>query len=131
MRKILDKFVNYVVGCLPQRKAPSPSWEPPPLRPTGHSPERRAAEARSILDNPLFIEACQKVEDRFREARRRVPMADATMHTRLILAEQSWLQVRGFFVETLMTGEELKRQMLQAEQERSLMQQRFSRGIRN
>lgn len=58
---------------------------------------RRAAEARSLLDNPLFVEARKHIEDQLAQARRTVPMGADAMHTRLILMGQLTDKFFGYF----------------------------------
>jgi len=71
------------------------------------SPEEelaRAGAARQLLDDPLFIEACKRIEEGLSSQRRSVPMRDSEMHTRLILAEQIWGNLKDYLEQTAQTG---------------------------
>lgn len=71
------------------------------------SPEEeivRAGEAKQLLDSRVFIEACQRIEESLAEQRRRVPIRDADMHTRLILTEQLWSNLKDWLQMTADTG---------------------------
>jgi hypothetical protein len=57
----------------------------------------RAGEAQRILDTPMFKEACERIESSLAEQRRRVPMVETEMHTRLIIAEQLWNNLIDYF----------------------------------
>lgn len=65
---------------------------------------RRAAEAQSLLDNPLFVEARKNIEGQLAQARRDVPMGADAMHTRLILMEQLASKFFGYFELLAQTG---------------------------
>jgi hypothetical protein len=71
------------------------------------SPEEekvRAGEAKQILDSRMFQEACQRVADSLAEQRRRVPVRDTDMHTRLIITEQLWGNIKDWLQMTADTG---------------------------
>lgn len=57
-----------------------------------------------ILDSPMFKEARERVEGTIAHHRRRVPLRETEMHTRLILMEQLWMQLVDFLEETAQTG---------------------------
>ncbi len=64
----------------------------------------RAGRARELLDNPMFKEASQRIQDGIASQRRKVPMRETDMHTRLILTEQLWLNLLDYLQETVDTG---------------------------
>lgn len=86
----------------------------------------RAGQAKQLLDSPLFIEMRQQVETQLAAQRRAAPIRDTDLHTRLIITEQLWANLMGFFEQTAQTG---KLAEVQIQQERSL-KERFMRGIR-
>jgi hypothetical protein len=74
---------------------------------TPKSPEEeliRAGHAREVLESPIFLEACQRIEDALRDQRRAVPVRDTEMHTRLILTEQLWSHVRDYLDQAVQSG---------------------------
>lgn len=77
---------------------------------------RRAAEAQSLLDNPLFVEARKNIEEQLAQARRNVPMSADAMHTRLILMGQLADKFFGYFELLAQSG---KMAALELEQRRS------------
>lgn len=64
----------------------------------------RAGQAREVLDATVFREACQHIEQSLSEQRRKVPLRDTDMHTRLILTEQLWLNLKDWLEQTAQTG---------------------------
>lgn len=92
--------------------------------------QRRANEARGILDHPLFIEALQSVEASLRRAREIAPLTDTATHTKLILMEQCQAQLVSFLRNVMMTGEMAKAQLLREERALQRMQAAFRRGLR-
>ena len=71
------------------------------------SPEEeliRAGEARQILDSRMFQEATRRITESLASQRRQVPMANADMHTRLILTEQLWGNIIDWLEQTVETG---------------------------
>jgi hypothetical protein len=114
--------------------APAPTWALPPH--TQRDPAsleqqvRRAHEARSLLEHPLFVEAAREVEGRLEHWRRNVPLADQIMHTRLIVAGQQWDIFKGFLVETLTTGALASRDLMKRESAAHRLRESFRRGIR-
>lgn len=66
---------------------------------------RRGQEARIVLDNRIFIEACNKLDAELRLLRERVPMGDTEMHTRIILAEQMHAKVLDYLTAVMSSGE--------------------------
>jgi hypothetical protein len=83
------------------------------------SPEEelvRAGEARQLLDNRMFIEATKRISESLAEQRRRVPIRDTDMHTRLIITEQLWGNIQDWLRETADTGRFAQLQIEQREQ---------------
>lgn len=71
------------------------------------SPEEelvRAGEARQLLDNPMFLEASKRITESLAEQRKRVPIRDTDMHTRLIITEQLWGNIQDWLRQTADTG---------------------------
>jgi hypothetical protein len=72
------------------------------------SPEEeliRAGEAQRIIDSGIFKEACARVADSLADQRRRVPVRDTDMHTRLIITEQLWANLTDWLTQTAQTGQ--------------------------
>jgi len=89
---------------------------------TPKTPEQeviRAGQARQIVESPLWIEACQRIEAGLAAQRRAVPMRETEMHTRLIIAEQLWSQFTDFFTEVMDSGRMAE---FQIQQKRSRLQ---------
>lgn len=83
------------------------------------SPEEeliRAGEARQMIEMPLFKEACRRIADSLSEQRKRVPVRDTDMHTRLIITEQLWGNILDWLRETADTGRFAELQIQQREQ---------------
>jgi uncharacterized Zn finger protein len=78
----------------------------------------RAGEARQIIESAIFIEACKRIADSLSEQRRRVPVRDTDMHTRLIITEQLWGNIQDWLRETADTGKFASIQISQREQAR-------------
>jgi glycine cleavage system aminomethyltransferase T len=98
-----------------------------------HSPEeqeRRANEARGILDHPLFVEALRSVEASLKHARERAPLTDVATHTKLILMEQCQAQLVEYLRNVMMTGELAKATLLREGRALQRMQAAFRRGLR-
>lgn len=114
--------------------APPPKWALPPVRQVGklslEQQVRRGSEARSIWDHPVFAEAVQRVQDALAVSRQRVPWSDQTMHTRIILAEQTFTQLLGHLQEVMTTGELARHDILKAQSTAERMSQAFRRGLR-
>jgi hypothetical protein len=64
----------------------------------------RAGQAREWLENPMFKEAREKIEAGLAAQRRKVPMRETDMHTRLILTEQLWANLISYLQESVDTG---------------------------
>jgi hypothetical protein len=65
---------------------------------------RRAGDAKEILENEFFKEACKQIEDGLKAQRNAVPVRDTDMHTRLILTEQLWDSLKKYLEITAQTG---------------------------
>lgn len=82
------------------------------------SPEEelvRAGEAKQLLDNRMFQEACTRIADSLADQRRRVPVRDTDMHTRLIITEQLWGNIKDWLEQTAQTGRFAEVQIQQRE----------------
>lgn len=82
------------------------------------SPEEeviRAGEARQMLGSNIFMDACKRVEEGLAEQRRRVPVRDTDMHTRLIITEQLWANIKDWLQQTADTGQLASFQIQQRE----------------
>lgn len=64
----------------------------------------RGRDAQTLLDSTLFREARAFIEENMQNLRRHVPMSDKDMHTRLILMEQLWGNLLGWFQQVALTG---------------------------
>jgi hypothetical protein len=87
------------------------------------SPEEeiiRAGEARQILDSRIMLEARKNLEEQLSHLRRAVPIKDADMHTRLILLEQMYGHLMGWFEQIAQTGKMAEIQLREREQQRNL-----------
>lgn len=83
---------------------------------------KRSAEARQIIEAPLFLEARKFLDDQLAELRRSVPISQTDMHTRLILMEQLARKFYGFFELLAQTGRMREVDLAEAERRRSLME---------
>lgn len=79
----------------------------------------RGGQAAQVLDAPIFVEAKKAVLDGIHEQMKRVPMADQTMHTRLILTLQCWDTLEKYLAQIKQTGEIAKFQVKQEEERRA------------
>lgn len=93
--------------------------------------ERRAGEARGMLQHPLFVEALQSVETSLRRARECASITDTDTHTRLILMEQCQAQLISYLRNVMMTGNMAKAKLLADHRALERMQAAFRRGLRN
>ena len=97
------------------------------------SPEeelRRSGEAKRLLESDIFQEACAYIEDGLAEQRRRVPMRESEMHTRLILAEQLWVQLKDYIQQVADTGLFAQYEIKQQEQRKSIIERMLSGSLR-
>lgn len=83
---------------------------------------QKAGEARQILDSSMFQAAKADIEGHLAHARRSVPLKDSDMHTRLIMMEQLWGSLIGYFENIAMTGKMADIQLREAEERRSLLE---------
>lgn len=100
------------------------------MRPSPEEQERRAGEAKGILDHPLFVEALHSVSEYLQRARERAPITDTATHTNLILMEQCQAQLVAYLRNVMMTGEMAKATLLREERALHRMQAAFRRGLR-
>lgn len=80
---------------------------------------KRGGDAAQVLDATIFLEAKKRVLDGIHEQMKRVPMADQTMHTRLILTLQCWDTLEKYLEQIKQTGELADFQIRQDEERRS------------
>lgn len=81
----------------------------------------RAGEARQILDSAMFQAARAHLEEQLAAARQAVPIRDTDMHTRLILMEQMFKNLIGYFEQIAQTGRMAEIQLRQEEERKSLL----------
>jgi hypothetical protein len=84
---------------------------------------RAAGEARGILDSRIFQAAKHDVEEKLATVRRNVPIRDTEMHTRLILMEQLWANLLGYFEQIAQTGKMAALQLEEQRKKASLLEQ--------
>ena len=84
--------------------------------------------ARHILENEVFKGACKAIEDSLASQRQSVPLRETEMHTRLIVAEQLWTQLRRYIEQTFQTGEFVKFQLRDAEAKKQTLFERIASG---
>ncbi len=92
---------------------------------------RRGDMAKLVLENPLFIEACNQLDAELRLMRESVPMADRDMHTRIILAEQMQAKILDHLRAVMMSGESSKLQLRERETFTERLEYAREHGIRN
>jgi hypothetical protein len=63
-----------------------------------------AGHAREVLENVMFKAACKHIEAGLAAQRRKVPLRDTEMHTRLILTEQLWNNLLDYLGQAVDTG---------------------------
>lgn len=91
---------------------------------------RRAGEAKRFLESDFFKEACAKVESGLSMQRQRVPMRETEMHTRLILTEQLWEQLKDYLSEAAATGEFAKFELAKRERQKSIFERILQGSLR-
>ena len=89
---------------------------------------QRAEQAEQIILNPVYIEACQRIEEGLAGQRQRVPMNATDSHTRLILLEQLWTQLRDYIAQVAETGKFAKLAIEEAEQRKKTLLERILSG---
>jgi chromatin segregation and condensation protein Rec8/ScpA/Scc1 (kleisin family) len=82
----------------------------------------RAGKAAHVLDSQIFLDAKKHVREGIERQMKAVPLADQTMHTRLIVALQVWDQLEKYLEQIKQTGE-IRQFQIQQEEERK---RRFS-----
>ena len=95
---------------------------------------RRAGEARQVLDAPMFVAARKDIEAQLAQLRRTVPIRETEMHTRLILMEQLWSNLLGYFEQIAQTGKMAELQIEERRQQQSMLERGlaiFRTGGRN
>jgi hypothetical protein len=65
---------------------------------------QRAGEARRVLDTPVFQEACARIDEQLARNRRAVPLSQSDMHTRLIIMEQVWGNIKDWLEQVAQSG---------------------------
>lgn len=90
----------------------------------------RAGAARRVLEDPIFIEACNALDAQLRLMRESVPMQDTEMHTRLILAEQVQGKVLDYLRGVMIGGEYARMQLREKESLAERMKNAMRLGIR-
>ncbi len=98
---------------------------------TPEEESRRGDVAKLVLENALFIEACNQLDAELRLMRERVPMADRDMHTRIILAEQMQAKVLDYLRAVMMSGESAKLQLRERETLADRIAYAREHGLRN
>lgn len=84
----------------------------------------RGGRARELLDSAIFKEAREHITAQINGQMAKVPIADQTTHTRLVMMLQLWNALQGWFEQVAETG---KLADLQLEQERRKKLFQFSR----
>lgn len=79
-------------------------------------------KAAQVLDSAVFLEAKAAVLEGIQRQMNAVPLADQTMHTRLIVALQVWNQLEKYLEGVKQTGE-IRQFQINQEEERK---RRFS-----
>ena len=82
----------------------------------------RAGKAAQVLDSQVFLDAKAAVLEGIQRQMNAVPLADQTMHTRLIVALQVWNQLEKYLEGVKQTGE-IRQFQINQEEERK---RRFS-----
>jgi|SRR6185312_9550681 len=82
----------------------------------------RANSARQLLNDPLFVEARQFVEDQLAHIRRTVPVRETEMHTRVILMGQLADKFFAYFEQIAQTGQMAELRLAEEQQKQSLLE---------
>jgi hypothetical protein len=82
----------------------------------------RAGKAAQVLGSQVFLDAKEHVLGGIQRQMKAVPLADQTMHTRLIVALQVWSQLESYLEQVKQTGE-IRQFQINQEEERK---RRFS-----
>jgi hypothetical protein len=78
---------------------------------------KRGGRAAEVLDSQVFLDARKAVLEGIQRQMNVVPLADQTMHTRLIVALQCWNQLERYLEGIKQTGE-IRQFQIQQEEER-------------
>lgn len=81
---------------------------------------RRGNEARMVLGHALFQEAWDQAAKSLENQRRKAPVKDTELHTKLILTEQLLYILKGFFEQTIQTGKMAEIQVEEEKRRKSL-----------
>jgi hypothetical protein len=92
---------------------------------------RRSAEAKQIIEAPLFLEARKFLDDQLAQLRRDVPIRETEMHTRIILMEQIAQKFYSFFELLAQTGKMEAVRLADEERRKSVMEQGLALFRRN
>lgn len=95
---------------------------------TAEQEVERAERAQQILDNEIFKEACQRIEEGLAGQRQRVPVGEVEMHTKLIITEQLWVQLRDWIQQTADTGKFAKFEIEEREARQKTLLERVMSG---
>lgn len=88
----------------------------------------RAAQAEQVIRNPIYQEACKRIEEGLAGQRQRVPMNATDSHTRLILIEQLWTQLKDYIQQVADTGQFAKLAIEEAEKRKKTLLERIMAG---
>jgi predicted enzyme involved in methoxymalonyl-ACP biosynthesis len=78
----------------------------------------RGGDAAAVLDSTVFVEAKKAVLESIQRQMKIVPMADQTMHSRLIMLLQCWTTLESYLEQVKQTGEIAQFQVQQDEQKK-------------
>lgn len=101
------------------------------LNRTSDDEARRGERARLLMQDPIFKEACQALDDQLTQLRSIVPIQDVDMHTRLILMEQLKTQFVSYFTGVMQSGEMARQELKLRESAIRQYGNALRRGIRN
>lgn len=83
---------------------------------------RKGGDAAQVLDSTVFLEARKHVLDGIERQMCSVPLADQTMHTRLIVMRQCWDALEKYLEQIKQTGEIAEFQLTQQEERKKRFQ---------
>ncbi|MDE2101728.1 MAG: hypothetical protein KGL39_31065 [Patescibacteria group bacterium] len=92
---------------------------------------QRGLEAKTILESPVFIEACQAVDTQLKTLRERVPVSDTDMMVRLVLMEQISTWLLDYMKQCMQSGEFARHQLEKRDSAVERMKQAMQHGLRN
>lgn len=73
--------------------------------------EKRASWARTVLDNPAYVEAVKKISDDIRSLRLQVSPKDVEGIARLVFMEQATERAKWLMEQYLIDGEAAKKEL--------------------